>query len=139
MQAPLFSTITLIAEIIISLIIYYTFYRSYKFNKFPKYLVAFALLYETIFNISYMVSRVGQDETKLLPPVVIAFAAIHGILSLIMFIALIVYMILAYFRGYRKQVNYFMQHKKVTITFLVFWTFSILSGITFYFLTYYIY
>lgn len=138
MHAPLTSTITLIAELFISAIIYYTFYLGYKHNKFPIKLAAFALLYEIIFNISYMASRVGaQTESKFLPPAVILFAAVHGILSLLMFILLVIYFILAW-KNYKKDTNYFKTHKVITILFFIFWTFSIASGIIFYFLDYYL-
>ena len=138
MHAPLFSTITLFAEIIISSIIYYTFYRSYKYNKFPAKLAGFALLYEITFNISYMVTRVhAQTASKFLPPAVIILAIIHGILSLIMFISLIVFLAFAW-KNYKKGANYFKMHKLLTSVFLIFWTVSVLSGILFYIFDYYL-
>jgi uncharacterized membrane protein YozB (DUF420 family) len=137
MHAPLYSTITLLAELGISAIIYYTLYQGYKHNKFPSILAGGALLYEAIFNISYMVSRVST-HVKALPldsKFEVALAIVHGILSLIMFIALIVFFIFAWTR-YRKGMNYFQNHKALTALFLVFWTFSIVSGVLFYFLEY---
>ncbi len=136
MHIPLFSTITLIAEIIISCIVFYTFYRSYMHNKFPTPLVAFALLYEITFNISYMATRVSANTEKIEIPWHIVLAASHGILSLIMFISLIIFMLLAW-KNYRKGINYFKQHKYITIIFLIFWSISIISGILLYFVEYF--
>ena len=136
MHAPLYSTITLFAEIIISIIIYYSLYSGYKKNKFPLKLSSFALLYEVIFNISHMTTRVSaHTNAKVSSPFIILLAITHGILSLIMFIALIVFFILAW-RHYRKGENYFKKHKIISIIFLIFWTFSIVSGILFYLVDY---
>jgi hypothetical protein len=137
MHAPLYSTITLCAEIFISSIIYYSLYQGYKHNKFPVKLAGFALLYELIFNISYMFSRVST-QTKIAhfeSPFVISLAIIHGILSLLMFITLIIFFILAW-KQYKKGVNYFVKHKLFTFIFLFFWTFSIISGLVFYLVDY---
>lgn len=137
MHAPLYSTITLIAELIISTVIYYTLYQGYKYNKFPTKLAAFALLYEIIFNISYMASRVPsqQHAAKVASPFLIGLAIIHGILSLVMFIALVIFFIFAW-RAYRKGNNFFASHKILTWLFLIFWTFSIVSGVLFYIVEY---
>lgn len=136
MNIPLYSTITLFAEIVISTIIFYTFYQSYMHNKFPVRLAGFALLYEIIFNISYMASRVPSHTEKIEIPWHIALAIFHGTLSLVMFLALIVFFILAW-RKYRKGINYFKIHTIMTILFLVFWSLSVLSGILFYFVEYF--
>jgi len=137
MHVPLFSTVTLIAELFVSAAIYYSLYQGYKHNRFPVKLAGAALLYEIIFNISYMVSRVSANESaaKVDPPFVIGLAIVHGTLSLIMFIALIVFFFFAW-RRYRKGHNYFHQYKILTTLFLIFWTFSILSGILFYTIDY---
>ena len=137
MHAPLFSTITLGTELVISTIIYYTLYQGYKHNKFPTLLAGLALLYEVIFNISYMASRIPSQEhaAKVASGFVIALAIIHGTLSLLMFLSLVLFFVIAWTR-YRKGVNYFLNHKILTLLFLIFWTFSIVSGVLFYFVEY---
>ncbi len=97
MHAPVYSTITLFAELIISSIIYYTLYQGYRRNRFPVKLAGFTLLYEVLFNISYMVSQVPQHAkaARVEPSFVVGLAIVHGVLSLIMFIALVVFF---YFR-----------------------------------------
>lgn len=137
MHAPLYSTFALFAELIISGIIYYAIYNGFKHGKFPSKLAAFTLLYEAIFNITYMFSRVPAHAkvARLESPFVIVLAIVHGVLSLIMFIALIVFFIIAW-RNYKKGTNYFKDHKIFTYIFLFFWTFSIVSGILFYLVEY---
>jgi hypothetical protein len=137
MHGPLFSTITLFTELLVSCAVYYTIYKGYRHHKFPTKIAFTALLYETIFNISYMFSRVPSHAkaAKATPLFLILLAIIHGTLSLIMFVALIVFFILAW-KNYKKEKNYFLEHKKITFLFLFFWTFSIVSGVLFYFLEY---
>lgn len=137
MHGPLFSTVTLFTELLVSAAVYYTIYKGYRHSKFPTKISLAALAYETVFNISYMFSRVPSHAkaAKTTPPLLILLAIIHGILSLIMFVALIVFFVLAY-KNYKKERNYFFEHKKITYAFLFFWTFSIVSGILFYFLEY---
>lgn len=137
MHGPFFSTITLFTELLVSAAVYFTIYKGYRHNKFPTKIAFSALLYETLFNISYMFSRVPSHAkaAKATPPSLILLAVVHGILSLVMFVALIVFFILAY-KNYKKERNYFFEHKKLTYAFLFFWTFSIISGVLFYFLAY---
>jgi membrane-bound metal-dependent hydrolase YbcI (DUF457 family) len=134
-HAPLFSTVTLVAELFVSAIVYYTFYRGYKDDKFPEKLAIGAIVYEALFDIGYMVHRVPAQENKLNKPLVIALGATHGILSLLMFLGLILFFVFA-IKNYRKGVNYFKVHKKLTFVFLFFWTLSIISGVSLYFVAY---
>lgn len=137
MHAPLYSTITLFTELIISGCIYYVLYHGYKHTIFKTKIAAFALLYETLFNISYMVSQVPEHQkaARVESGFIIALAITHGILSLAMFLSLIIFFIFAW-RGYKKKINFFATHKMLTTLFLIFWTFSILSGIIFYIVEY---
>ncbi len=128
MTAPLFSTITLITEFFVTAAVITVFWKSIKTAVFPKMLAFGTLAYEIIFNISYMVYSSSQKETH-----TGAFtwktglAITHGILSLIMFVALIWFFANAYFK-YKKGENYFQTHKKTTITFMIFWLISVFSG-----------
>lgn len=137
MAAPLQSTLTLFAEIIITIIVLYVFYSGYRKNKFPRYLAAFAIGYEIVFNISYMVSRMLTHNVAASRDtgIEIALAAFHGTLSLMMFILLIVFFVFAW-KNYSKGTNYFKKRKKITVLFLIFWLVSVLSGILFYIVEY---
>ena len=104
-MAPLSSTITLCAEIIVSAIVLYSIYGGDE-NNFPRLLLCPALLY-VVFNVSYMVSRVGvQTNGQSMTPVGLTLAIVHGTLSLVMFVALILFFALAWI-NYRKGMNYF--------------------------------
>lgn len=137
MHAPLYSTITLIAEIGISAAIYYTIYRGYRDAIFSTKLAGLALIYEIVFNMSYMVSQVPHHvhAARIESPFIIVLAIVHGVLSLIMFLTLIIFFVIAW-RQYRKKINFFKIQATLTTFFLIFWTFSVVSGILFYLMEY---
>ena len=137
MHAPIYSTVTLFAELFVSAVIYYSLYQGYKNKRFPSTLVGVALLYEVIFNISYMAMQVPgyAKAANVESSFVVGLAIVHGFLSLIMFLTLVLFFILA-FKNYRKGVNFFKKHKNFTFIFLFFWTFSVISGGIFYLVEY---
>ncbi len=137
MHAPLYSTVSLIAEMFVSSAIFTVIYRGYKRNVFLRRLALLALSYEVLFNISYMAYRaLTHDEgAKADSKFEIGLAIFHGTLSLVMFVTLVVFMAVAWKR-YAKGINYFRICAKTTATFLVLWTLSVLSGVLFYFVEY---
>lgn len=135
---PLYSTFTLGTETLITICIFYVFYRAYFYNTFPHILAGIVLGYEILFNISYMVSRVVTHVDSTAPPhsgFHIAVAIFHGSFALLMFVLLLMYMFFAW-RAYDKGINYFELHKKLTIAFLIAWMIAILSGFLFYYEAY---
>jgi uncharacterized membrane protein YozB (DUF420 family) len=137
MAIPLYSTITFCTEIAMTVVILTLFYQGYKKNQFSHKLALAAICYEVLFNISYMVYRVftHPDAARADSLGEIALAIFHGTLSLIMFIALIVFLVLAW-KNYKKGINYFKKHRTLTIVFIVFWLLAVLSGIAFYLVEY---
>ncbi len=136
---PVLSIITLCTELVITAIIVYVFYTGYTKNHFPTAVAFFALIYETIFNISYMVYRsigegAGHAESTISGGKLL-LAIFHGTLSLVMFLSLVVFLLLAW-RKYKAGINYFREHSRITIIFLCLWALSIISGITFFVVEY---
>jgi len=133
MTIPIYSTVALFTECIMLIVILYIFYNGYKYNRFNYKLVAIALSYEIIFNISYMLYRtVSAPESKSVhSAIVIGFAILHGILSLVMFILLIVFLLLAW-KNYKKKINYFKKHSVLSLIFIIFWLIAVISGIIIY-------
>jgi hypothetical protein len=138
MDIPVFSTITLITEVLVTTSVLYIFYSGYKKGRLPYALTAITLGYEVCFNISYMASRLfgGKNPSRLEDHLTIALAIFHGSFSLLMFLALLVFMVLAWI-NYKKDVNYFAAHKTFTIVFVCLWLVAVLSGIAFYFVSYF--
>lgn len=137
MNPPLISTVTLLTELLVTVSVLYIFISGYKYNKFHQKLLFATLLYEILININYMAHRVSDVKSnKLLPAWYKAFGAFHGIFSLIMFITLVIFFSLAWF-NFRKDVNYFRKHKLFSGLFVAGWMISIISGIIFYFVSYF--
>ncbi len=129
MHIPFWSAVTLCAELLVTASIYFIIWRSYRTGKFLRWFAFCVLGYEAIFNISYMVSReIGGQDDGVLNPYQTFLGAFHGIFSLVMFVALIVFFLVAA-RGYKHGENYFLRHRGLTIVFSCAWGISILSGI----------
>ena len=127
---PWFSTFTLLTEVLVTTGVLYVFYQAYYFNIFSRAVAGIVLGYETLFNITYMASRISSHVEKIPgteSPLHIALAVFHGIFSLIMFVLLVVFMYMAW-RAYEQGINYFHVHKNLTIAFLVAWMIAIASG-----------
>ena len=137
MPIPLWSTITLATELLVTLSVLYIFYKSYRTGRFPNILASITVAYEVIFNITYMASReLGHKNPSALEPSgVILLAIFHGIFSLVMFIALLVFLGIAW-RAYRKGTNFFALHPKITISFIILWLIAVITGFAFYYVSY---
>ncbi|MDE2312161.1 MAG: hypothetical protein KGJ93_03715 [Patescibacteria group bacterium] len=138
MAIPWFSTFTLITETLVTAGVLYTFYSGYKRGRFPRAVVAVTLGYEILFNISYMAYRTTTHQETGRPDSAlhVAVAAFHGIFSLLMFLALLIFFTLAW-KNYKRGANYFAIHKMLMKVFIVCWLLAILSGFLFYYEAYF--
>ena len=132
MNAFVVSTITLIMELIIGSLIFWIIYRGYTKNDFSKKIVSFAIFYEAIFNVGYMIYRtVAAPSTSYLSDMMKKIAMMHGIMSLIMLVWIVIFFLRAY-KEYGRGINSFFVHKIQTFLFILFWSISLLSGIFLY-------
>lgn len=136
MVAPAYSTFALLAEPFVTAAVFYTFYQGYKNNRFPARVAFGAVLYETAFNISYMFYKLPSHFSRFNKAWYTALGATHGILSIVMFVGLIVFFLMAY-KNYTRGTNYFRKHKYVSIIFLSFWLIALFTGFALYYTTYY--
>jgi len=136
---PWFSTFTLLTEALVTASVLYILYSGYYKNRFPSKLVVVTLAYETLFNISYMSYRAlshADDSAHPDSSFHIAIAIFHGTFSLLMFIALIIFMYYAW-KNYRQGINFFQKFKKLTLIFLIAWLIAVFSGVFFYYEAYF--
>jgi hypothetical protein len=139
MNIPLLSIFTLCTELLVTVSVVYIIRKAYTTGIFARSLAFGVLAYEVLFNITYMVSR----ELLHAPSVeaieessgITTLAIFHGVFSLVMFIALVAFFVIAA-RAYKNGENFFLTHQKSTITFLTAWSISIFSGIFFFLLLY---
>lgn len=129
MGIPVWSALTLATELCVTAGVLYIIWTAYRKGVFLRWLAFFMLGYELIFNVSYMASReVNAATAPALDPYLTALAIVHGIFSLVMFMALIVFFIVTW-RAYGKGGNFFKAHHFLTMLFVSAWTLSVLSGI----------
>ncbi len=134
--APLFSTITLGSEFLVTAGVLYTFWSGYARAKFPYALVAVTLGYETLVNVSYMVMRTAtHGGTAQDSAFDVGLAIFHGSFSLLMYVALIAFLIVAW-RRYRTGDNFFRAHPRFLALFITLWLIAVLSGFLFYAVAY---
>jgi hypothetical protein len=130
MSLPLWSTVTLFTELVVTASVYFIMWKAYRTGKFLRIFAFVILGYELLFNVSYMLSREVAGETSVTyKPYETGLAIFHGIFSLVMFIALVTFFISAA-RDYKRGKNYFLLQPKLTFLFVIAWGVSILSGIT---------
>jgi hypothetical protein len=128
---PTFSTFSAATELVVTAVVVWFFYRALRFGDYRFGLMSAALVYETAFNITYMVSRIFLHEegvTHVHEPWVTWFVAFHGSLSLGMFIGLIWITAWGYRSLRRGNPNPLLARKKLSITFLVLWGVSVTTG-----------
>ncbi len=128
---PLYSTFSAITELLVTGVVFWFFYQALRHANYRWGIMAAALAYETLFNITYMVSRLFTHEegvTHEHASWVTWYIAAHGTLSLVMFIALVWFVIWAWRRTRKGDLDPIGAHRNWAYTFLVLWTISILSG-----------
>lgn len=128
-----FSTFSAIAEIFVTIGVLYLVYQSVKARPFNGKLALGIVLFEFFVNMLYMISRMDHHASVDYPIWFKILAAVHGSLSLLVFIAFAVYAAIAYADS-KKGKFFFKEHPIQTKVFVFFWMVSVLSGEVLYFL-----
>jgi hypothetical protein len=128
MEAPFFSSFSAIAEIFVTAAVLYIVLNNYQGKGFAWRLAAAVCLFEFSVNMLYMISRLRADAAsgEATGPMAL-FAAGHGLLSLIIFVALVVFCFQAY-QAWKRGAFYFQERPTLTFVFLFFWTVSVVTG-----------
>lgn len=129
MDIPLYSTFSATSELLVTAAVFYVVWKALKHNDFRRGLLVSVLVFEAAVNISYMAYRMLAPSSTLhdAPHWLISTAALHGILSLAMFLFLIFVTVLAW-RDNERGHNFFRENPTATWGFVGLWTASILSG-----------
>lgn len=135
MTVPFFSIFALVAEFCVTGIIFYVIWTAISNVRFNRKLAFGVLAYELVFNISYMVMKSlgdgGNTSETVKSGTDIALAIFHGTFSLVMFISLVIFFVVAS-RHYAKGENFFVHHHRLTSVFLYAWGISVFSGALFF-------
>ncbi len=130
MSIPPFSIFSALSEIVVTVVVLYTLLRCLRGGRFHWKLLGAVLIFEVCVNVVYMSIRAQQAEAEgsELAAGMRAFYAAHGILSLLMLVALITFYALAVVDEKTGRPNWFRRFPTVTWTFLFFWMTSVVSG-----------
>jgi hypothetical protein len=124
---PAYSIFSAGSELLVTAAVFYVLWRAYARDDFRRGLLVVVLSFEALVNISYMAYRAVVPAAGGLPGWLQATAALHGILSLAMFLALLFFAAMAW-RDDARGENFFRDHKGTTWAFAALWTVSIVSG-----------
>ena len=135
MSPSAFSTFSAIAEIFVTAGVLYVVWVSYKGREFPWKLAAGVAVFEFSVNMLYMTTQMKQHAAGATPTFLSILAALHGMLSLLIFAMFVVLIFLAYF-AQRRGESYFRDRPVLTRSFIVLWLLSVGSGEVFYLMRY---
>jgi hypothetical protein len=126
---PAYSIFSATSELLVTAAVFYVLWRAYARNDFRRGLLVVVLLFEALVNITYMAYRMAVPSASFAaaPGWLVATAALHGILSLGMFLFLVFLAAMAW-RDASRGENFFRDHPGTTWTFVGLWMASILSG-----------
>ncbi|MHB1260124.1 MAG: hypothetical protein ACYC2H_00265 [Thermoplasmatota archaeon] len=129
MAIPAYSIFSATSELLVTAAVFYVVWRAWRFNDFRRGLLVAVLIFEAAVNISYMAIRMLAPSSSLhdSPDWLVTTAALHGILSLAMFLFLIFITIMAW-RDNERGYNFFRESPTTTWAFVGLWTISIISG-----------
>lgn len=129
-----FSTFSAISELFVTAAVLYVVIGNFRGKPFPVALAFGTAIFEFCVNMFYMIARMNHVGAKPeLSKTMYALAAIHGSLSLFVFIAYVTLAALAYL-DWRRGRFYFQEHKVQMYVFLFFWMLSVGSGEALYFM-----
>ena len=127
MSPFLFSTLTAISELGVTSCVFYLVYSNLRRKPFPFRLGVGLLIFEFSVNMLYMIYRMQHPSHLALPQWLKMTAAVHGSLSLLVFILLAIVVFVAN-AEYRRGRFFFLNHPMVTSLFVLLWLASVGSG-----------
>jgi len=130
MHIPTFSIFSAISELFVTAGVLYIIRRNWTRRTFPLGVFLTVALFEAFINVMYMATKSAQASsgaTSGLSPAMRIFYAGHGMLSLLAYLVFVVLGVLAY-QDQKENRFWFRDRPRLTWTFLVVWTISIVSG-----------
>lgn len=126
---PAYSAFSAASELLVTAAVFYVLWRAVARDDFRRGLLVVVLAFEAVVNISYMAYRMAVPSHAFAeaPGWLTATAALHGILSLAMFLFLVFLAALAW-RDAERGENFFRDHRGTTWAFAGLWTLSVASG-----------
>ena len=117
------------SELFVTAGVFYVIRRNWTRRSFPFGVFLAVALFEALVNVLYMANRAAQAATGAHPisQNMKLFYAAHGMLSLVAYLVFVILGVFAY-QDQKHGRYFFADHPRLTWTFLVVWTISIVSG-----------
>lgn len=129
MNAPAFSIFSAVSEIFVTIGVLYAIIRAVKGNGLPKWLMGGVLLFELCVNVVYMAGRASHaDKSTELTTAMKIFYALHGTLSLVMFVTLVVLYLISLYGESKANDNWFFRHPRSSWALVLVWMLSVGTG-----------
>lgn len=129
MEIPAFSIFSAISELVVTGVVLYVIIGNLKGRPFNWKLLGVVLVFEVCVNVIYMIKRASAaDVDSQLSGTLKALFAVHGILSLIMLVALILVYLLSTFDFKAGRSTWFQQHRVATWGLIFLWILAVGSG-----------
>lgn len=129
MEIPAFSIFSALSELVVTAIVLYVIIANLRGRPFAWRLLGGALVFEVCVNVVYMIKRAAAvDAYEELSRGLIVLFAVHGILSLVMLMGLILAYLVATFDQKAGRQTWFQQHPAMTWGFIGLWLLSVGSG-----------
>jgi hypothetical protein len=126
-----FSTFSAISELFVTAGVLYVVLTNYRGAGFPWKVASAVIVFEFFVNMLYMTTRMRAQSVSGEHSALHLLAAIHGVLSLVIFALFVVLAFLAYSAAKRGE-NFFQQRPALTWSFIALWLVSVGSGEVFY-------
>lgn len=129
MTIPAFSIFSALSEIVVTVIVLYAIIANIHGALLRWRLLGGCLAFELCVNVVYMVNRAAEaDGAASMERGLRILFAVHGILSLLMFVGLVLLYLVAVFDQKAGHPTWFQRHKAASWLFLALWMISVGSG-----------
>lgn len=126
---PAYSIFSATSELFVTAGVLYSIIANLKGRPFPWKVLGLVVAFEGIVNVVYMARMAGRaDKSSELSQMAKLIFAGHGMLSLLMYLALAVCFVLAVKDVKDGRETWFVRHRMGSWTLVFFWMVSIISG-----------
>lgn len=125
---PTFSIFSAASEIVVTVIVLYTIIGNLRGKPLQWKLLGGCLIFELCVNVMYMINRAASHDAGETPQVLKIMYAVHGSLSLIMFVGLVLLYLVSTFDQKAGHPTWFQRHARGTWAFVALWLISVGSG-----------
>lgn len=129
MSIPAFSIFSAISELFVTIVVLYAIISNLRGGPFRWKLLGAALLFELSINVVYMIKRAATVDSDLeMTAALKTLFAVHGILSMVMFVALLLVYLYCTFEQKAGHRTWLQRNPAGTWAFVAFWLLAVLSG-----------